>query len=685
MAGSIEQKVSQWADDKLRNLGWKIHGAENMIISDNIAKSLKKNLSKSGGTGGGIPDYSLIIDNGDKQIPVIIEYKGTKNKLEKLDKQNLVILRNDVANFDYKNAIPQYAVNGAAYYAMNVAKDTDFEEVLAIGVNGYEDKSRTFHSEIKVYVLNKKNPELPIFLGEFDNFDFLKNEKVQKKSLFQKIEDIQTDPHELEQRAIRDDAKIEAVLQALNQKIHDENQIIPSQRINIVAGLLMAAVGVKDVQGDWKVARLNPSELKGSSEEGNTDGEKIVNKIKNFLKERDIPEQKQRQIINVLMTNFVDNNLNQKSVTETQTPLKTIYEEIYNKLIPIYDVTGINDFTGKLFNVMNSWVDVPDGGANDVVLTPRYITEFMAKLTRTNMNSYVWDWALGSGGFLISAMNLMITDAQTQYSGNLTEERKKIEHIKTKQLLGIELLSNVYMLAVLNMILMGDGSSNIVNENALTKYDGKYAYNENPFPADVFLLNPPYSAEGNGMIFVEKAFQKQEKGYGVVIIQDSAGSGKAIEINKRILQKNKLKASIKMPVDLFKASVQTSIYLFEVGKPHKADDNVYFIDLREDGYTRTNRKKAKNNLVNSNDAKGHYQEVLDIILDKAKKTNYFTENDNYYKGTIDINSGKDWNYSKKIDTEPSLADFKKTVSDYLTWEVSTILNSQNKDDECLGK
>lgn len=181
------------------------------------------------------------------------------------------------------------------------------------------------------------------------------------------------------------------------------------------------------------------------------------------------------------------------------------------------------------------------------------------------------------------------------------------------------------------------------------------------------------------MIFVEKAFQKQQKGYGAVIIQDSAGSGKAVEINKRILKNNRLKASIKMPIDLFKASVQTSIYLFEVGVKHQADDNVYFIDLREDGYTRTNRKKAKINLFNSNDAKGHYKEIVDIILDKSKKTNYFQENDNYYKGTIDPMSGKDWNYSKKIDTVPTEDDFKKTVSDYLSWEVSQILKGQNPD------
>ncbi|MDI6614100.1 N-6 DNA methylase [Leuconostoc suionicum] len=679
MVASIETSVKQWADEQIRQLGWRIIASENETADKSIDEALKNSPSKSGGIGGGRPDYTIIVSDGDKTIPVFIEYKGSKGKLEKVDKQGLIVLFTDYGEFDYKLAIPKYAVNGASYYATNVVKKTPYLEAIAVGINGTKDTSGTIQYEISAYVLSKNNADLPIKLGDYPDLDFLKNTEPQKSKLFENVIDVQTDPKELEQRAIRDDAKIEAVLQELNQKIHDEQQIIPSQRINIVAGSLMAAVGVKDKVGDWKVSRLKPSDLTGSLEEGNTDGEKIVTKIRNFLKVRSLPEKKQKQIINVLRSNFVDNNLNQKSANETQTAIKTIYQEIYDKLIPIYDVTGINDFTGKLFNVMNAWVDVPDGGANDVVLTPRYITNFMAQLTQTNKDSYVWDWALGSGGFLISAMNLMIQDAQLQHTNDLTKQYEKIEQIKTKQLLGVELLPNVYMLAVLNMILMGDGSSNIVNDNSLTHYEGKYAYNEDPFPADVFLLNPPYSAEGNGMIFVDKAFQKQSKGYGAVIVQDSAGSGRAVDINKRILKHNRLKASIKMPSDLFKASVQTSIYLFEVGKPHKTDDNVYFIDLREDGYTRTNRKKAKLNLFNSNDAKGHYQEVIDIILDKAKKTNYFTENDNYYKGTIDPDSGKDWNYNKKIDTTPTEADFKTTVSDYLSWEVSQILKGENQD------
>ena len=48
-------------------------------------------------------------------------------------------------------------------------------------------------------------------------------------------------------------------------------------------------------------------------------------------------------------------------------------------------------------------------------------------------------------------------------------------------------------------------------------------------------------------------------------------------------------------------------------------------------------------------------------------------------------SGADWNFDqhKIIDTKPSLQDFKKTVSDYLAWEVSSLLKNDNSDS--LGK
>ncbi len=306
---------------------------------------------------------------------------------------------------------------------------------------------------------------------------------------------------------------------------------------------------------------------------------------------------------------------------------------------------------------------------------------------RVNKDSYVWDFATGSAGLLVAAMNEMLIDARKNILSP-EELKNKETKIKAEQLLGIELLSSIYMLAILNMILMGDGSSNILNKDSLKDFDGKYGFGRSgdDFPADAFILNPPYSAKGCGMIFVEKALSMMNKGYAAIIIQNSAGSGKASEYNRNILKRNTLLASIKMPLDLFigKSSVQTYVYVFRVNEAHKKDDVVKFIDFSNDGYTRTNRKKASNNLKDTDHAKERYEEVVNLVRFGRSKLNIFTDKE-YYEGTIDPNNGGDWNQSAPIDTKPTLQDFKKTISDYLAWEVSNLLRNKNNEEDCLGK
>ncbi|WP_407403529.1 class I SAM-dependent DNA methyltransferase [Chryseobacterium sp.] len=333
---------------------------------------------------------------------------------------------------------------------------------------------------------------------------------------------------------------------------------------------------------------------------------------------------------------------------------------------------------------MYGWLGFSQDKLNDVVLTPSYVATLLVKLARVNKDSYVWDFATGSAGLLVAAMNEMLIDAKNTIQSPEELHQKEIA-IKAEQLLGLELLSNVYMLAILNMIMMGDGSSNILNKDSLSDFDGKYGFGktDNHFPANAFILNPPYSASGNGMNFVERALGMMKNGYASIIIQNSAGSGKAKEYNKNILKNNTLVASIKMPIDIFigKSSVQTNIYVFQVGQPHHKDEVVKFIDFSYDGYTRTNRKKASNNLKDTDHAKQRYQEVVDLVRFGKSKLKLFTGKE-YHEGHIDPTYGADWNQTAPIDAEPTLADFKKTVSDYLAWEVSNIIKGQN---ETLGK
>lgn len=227
---------------------------------------------------------------------------------------------------------------------------------------------------------------------------------------------------------------------------------------------------------------------------------------------------------------------------------------------------------------------------------------------------------------------------------------------------------------------MGDGSSNIINKDSLVDFNGNYGFDntDDKFPADAFVLNPPYSANGNGMNFVETALNMMNKGYAAILIKDTAGNGKAQEINQRILQKHTLIASIRMPLDLFigKSSVQTHIYVFKVNEKHHPDEIVKFIDFSDDGYTRSDRKKSTNNLKDTNNAKERYEEVVNLVRFGKSKLKLLSEKE-YFEGKIDPKSGADWNQSAPVDGKPTLDDFEKTVKEYLVWEVANIIKTQS--------
>lgn len=696
MAKSEEPYVSTWAIKQIEESGYQ-KAYEQHHLSKEIEQAFSKAKSKKGGNGNGRPDAQMLIECKNTEIPVFFEFKGSKSNLKKTNKNGLIDLFDDNDEIDYKN-IEKYAVNGACYYSYVVLNDLDpydkpykneFEEniVLSVGITGYRDSKHELLCETEIYLQTYTHKSTPIFLSKQSDLSLL-TDKTKFDELLSLIEGKLLDSEELHKKEIADEQLVQERLKNLNEHMHSYHNIPVGKRIDIVASCIMAGLGVKDNKGDYVVEPLQPRELNSSLEEGNFDGNKILSKVKNFLKKRGLPEDKQKDIYNYLKFTLSDKNINDKAKSpsgniDSHSALYYTYKMVKEDIIPLYDRTGKFDFTGTLFNVMNTWVDVPDGGKNDVVLTPRYITKLMAELCEINQDSYVWDWALGSGGFLISAMNLMIEDA-IKNANSPKEREEKIAHIKSKQLLGIEKLQNVYILAVLNMILMDDGSSNIINMDSF-EFNGTYPYGEEKnkeFPADVFLLNPPYSTKGNGMVFVEEAFKKMKKGgRGCVIIQDSAGSGQAKDININILKHNTLKASIKMPGDLFKASVQTSIYLFETGRPHKRQDIVQFVDFREDGYERNKRKKSSANLRDIGNAKSRYRELVDLLtINGYNDLEYLEENKTYIKDTIDPEDGTDWNfdYHVKKDLTPKEEDFINTIGDFFQYQVNLMIGGRHE-------
>lgn len=676
---SIEPNIADLANGWLKS--YKLdYRLEQASLNTEIDKALDDYYSKNGGIGGNRPDVKLLLQSSKngRYYPVLIEYKGHKDKLEKLDADGNVENRNAKNEPIFKN-INGYAVNGAVHYANAVLHHTSYTDIIAVGMTGYKDEQGEIRYEIGVYYVSKSNLGVGQRVGDFNDFSFLAAEHFE--DFISQVEELSLTPEELDRLKEKREKEIDASLTKLNNDIYqNEKGLGENDRVYLVAAAIIATIGIPG-----KVAPLEKSDLKSSNERGWRDGDILVRKIESFLEEKALPKEKKEMILRTLSNTLLTENINKVHSGETQ--LKRVFTKIVDDLGIYYKIGLTTDFTGKLFNEMYSWLGFTQDKLNDVVLTPSYVATLLAKLARVNKDSYVWDFATGSAGLLVAAMNEMLIDAKNSIDSP-QELREKEAQIKAEQLLGLELLSNVYMLAILNMILMGDGSSNILNKDSLTDFDGKYGFGktDHKFPADAFILNPPYSANGNGMNFVERALNMMEKGYAAIIIQNSAGSGKAREINRRILQNNTLLASIKMPLDLFigKSSVQTNIYVFKVGEPHEKDETVKFIDFSNDGYTRTNRKKASNNLKDTGNARGRYAELVNLVRFGKKKLNIFSEKE-YYEGTINPKNGADWNQSAPIDTKPTLDDFKKTVSDYLAWEVSNLLKRQNKEDDTLGK
>ena len=608
----------------------------------------------------------------------MIEYKGYKDKLVKLDAEGNVANRNAKNQPDF-STINSYAVNGAVHYANAILHYTSYTDVIAIGVTGYKEISGKLNHLIGVYYVSKNNFGVGQKVDEYTDLSFLKKEHF--STFIEKVKQLSLSQDEIEKLKERREQEITASLVKLNNDIFkSEKGLSENDRVYLVVASIMATLG--DVENN--VYPLTKADLKSSNERNNTDGDIMVRKIESFLDAKKLPKDKKNLIVRTLQNTLTTDNINKADDGESQ--LKRVFIKIVDDLGVYYKIGLNTDFTGKLFNEMYSWLGFTQDQLNDVVLTPPYVATLLCRLARVNKDSFVWDFATGSAGLLVAAMNEMLADAKKKIKSPEELAHKSAE-IKANQLLGLEILSNVYMLAVLNMIMMGDGSSNILNKDSL-KFDGHYGFGktDEKFPADAFILNPPYSAEGNGMIFVEKALSMMNKGYAAIIIQNSAGSGKAAEYNKRILEHSTLLASIKMPIDLFigKSSVLTNIYVFRIGEAHQKDDVVKFIDFSNDGYTRSDRKKASRNLFDTDRAKERYQEVVDLVRFGKTKLNILTEKE-YYEGHIDPEKGNDWNQTAPIDTRPTLDDFKKTISDYLAWEVSTLLKNQPMEDDRLGK
>ena len=156
MAQSVEPNIADLANWWLKsyNLDYKL---EQENLNSEIDKALNDYHSKNWWTGWNRPDAKLLLQDKNLNFyPILIEYKGQKDKLEKLDNDWLVENKTAKNEPNFKN-INWYAVNGAVHYSNAILHHTAYTDIIAIGMTGYKDESWKIQYQIWVYYVWKNN------------------------------------------------------------------------------------------------------------------------------------------------------------------------------------------------------------------------------------------------------------------------------------------------------------------------------------------------------------------------------------------------------------------------------------------------------------------------------------------------------------------------------------------------
>ena len=602
-----------------------------------IAKALK-GASKQGKSGIGKPEFVMQISD----YLIVIEDKRSNDKLINLTKDGSIA--KDISS------LSGFAVNGAVHYANHiVTKTSSFDEVIAIGITGDEE----FHSIQPVLVsiteegiTEKKLPKLtdlqelhPNNINEWYSVNVLKEYSIEQKRIFE-LQNVSKELHE----DLRNYASLEG-----------EN------KATVISAILLALseedFDIKKLTGN-KYPRKTDGREDTTRPVINNDGMRILKAVKDYIASEGVmPEDKVTILLNKF--SFLETNvrLNEKNETLGVTPLHYFTKKLQDKVIhhfkqnTDYDILG--NFYGEFVKYGGS-----DGNGLGIVLTPHHITTLMTELIDVLPTDYVLDPACGSGAFLISAMNRMT---------KLAKDEDEIKHIKQHQLLGIELQEKMFTVATTNMILRGDGKSNLQLDDMFS-VTGEDMQKQR---VNKILFNPPYSQGKTDKTLTEINFIRHALdmlvtgGKLAVIVPQSTMVGKSKEekeYKKKILEKHTLDMVITVNKNTFHGvGTNPVIAIFEAGKPHDIDrKKVKFINFEDDGFV----VRKHIGLIDDGSAKEKRRFLFDVI--NGDEEDYTTE----FMVKSTIQAEDEWLHSFYYfnDEIPSEADFEKTIADYLSFQ-----------------
>ena len=213
---SVEPNIAHLANGWLKsfNLDYKL---EHEPLNAEIDQALNDYYSKNGGSGGNRPDAKLLLrDSTLRDYPILIEYKGYKDRLIKLDAEGKVDNKKKDNTPNFIN-INNYAVNGAVHYANALLHYTSYTDIIAIGMTGYKDETGKLQYEIGVYYVSKKNYGVGQLVDDYTDYSFLKKDNFDQFT--QKIQKLQLKQEDSEKLRERREQEINTSLVKLNNDI----------------------------------------------------------------------------------------------------------------------------------------------------------------------------------------------------------------------------------------------------------------------------------------------------------------------------------------------------------------------------------------------------------------------------------------------------------------------------------
>lgn len=589
-----------------------------------------KTASKSGSGKVGFPEYVGVV----KDFLLVIENKADISRHVKADENGVVSLD----PVDVKN----YAINGAVFYGKHLAKNTSYKKVLVFGISGDSKKHRISPVYIDETEYYRELPDVESFISfSAENIDEYYVREVLKE---------ETDTEKELAEILRDAA-------ALHEDLRNYGNLKDIDKPIIVSGILLALreaesknFSIDDLTGDVVV----------------TDGQKIFNAIQaNLTRSRVAPEVKKDKILSQfsLFKNSV--RLNEVHATLAKTPLKHFTEFLNSKIYRSIKYTkSSEDYLGRFYGEFMSYSG-GDGQTLGIVLTPKHITDLFCDLVAIKTDDVVLDPCTGTAGFLVAAMHHMLSQTDNE------NEKKKI---RQERLHGIEDQEYMFTIATTNMILRGDGKSNLINGDFLKENPSKLQLKQ----ATVGMMNPPYSqgSKANPSLyeisFTEHLLDSMSSGGKViVIIPQSSVTGKTNEekaIKANILKKHTLEGVITLNKDTFYGvGTMPCIAIFTAGEPHADDKECKFIDFRNDGY----KVSPHIGLIETEQAKDKKQHLLDVWFDRMDADSKFC-----VKTTVEADD--EWLHSFYYfnDEIPTEAEFEKAIGDYLSFEFSMIMQGR---------